>query len=45
MLTYFELVDRLKEIKKIVSEPRNTNDELYSKLEDLWEELEGDLND
>jgi len=43
MLTYYELVDRLKEIKKIVSSPRPTNDELYEKLEDLWEELEGDF--
>jgi hypothetical protein len=40
MMTYFELVDRLKEIKRIVSTSRETNDELYEYLEHLWKELE-----
>ena len=29
MLTYFELIDKLKEIKRIVSQSIPINDELY----------------
>lgn len=41
MLTYFELIDKLKEIKRIVSQSIPINDELYDRLEELWKELEG----
>ena len=39
MITYWGLVDKIKEIKRITSTSRESNDELYDKLEELYEAI------